>query len=140
VGVWGRSGGPVEHGLGRAEELAEGSEIPWPVEQQLRGPMGRGLACSTSCSLCKSWGREAFQELGVQSADVLALPCGLPQPSVSPESQQSPWFTELTQSAAVSQSPSWISCLKNHILKTVQTKNLVRLYFTKQACHGGAHL
>jgi hypothetical protein len=48
----------------------------------------------------------------VQSADVSALPGALPPPSVSLASQQSPSFTELMWSAAVSQSPSWISWSK----------------------------
>jgi hypothetical protein len=48
-------------------------------------------------------------ELGVQSADVSALPGALPQSSMSLDSQQSPWFRELRRSAAVSQMPSWIS-------------------------------
>jgi hypothetical protein len=55
-----------------------GSEIPWPVEQQLCGPMGWGFACSTSCSVGKLWYGEDFQELKVQRAEVLALPCALP--------------------------------------------------------------
>jgi hypothetical protein len=63
------------------------------------------LACSTGCSFSKSWCGEAFHELWVQSANVSALPGALPQPSVSPASQQGPWFMELTRSAAVS---SWI--------------------------------
>jgi hypothetical protein len=106
VGLKGGSLG--ECGPGRAEEQAQRSEILWPVEQRLRGPMGQGLVCSTGCSFSKSWHGEVFHELRVQSADVSALPCALPQPSVSPASQQSPWFTELTRSAAVSPSPSWI--------------------------------
>jgi hypothetical protein len=73
------------------------------------GPMGQGLTCSTGCSFSKSWRGEAFHELGVQSADVSALPGALLQPSVPPASRQSPWFTELTRSLAVSQSPPWIA-------------------------------
>jgi hypothetical protein len=79
------------------------------AEQWLCGPMWWGLACSAGYSFTILWCGEAFHELGVQSADVSALPCVLPQPSVSPAPQQSPWFTELRRSAAVSQSPSWIS-------------------------------
>jgi hypothetical protein len=82
---------------------------PMASEQQLCGPMGQDLACSASCSAIKSWCGEPFHELQVHSAKVSALPGALPQPSVSPVSQQSPWFTELTLSLAVSQSPSWIS-------------------------------
>jgi hypothetical protein len=70
--------------------------------------MGQGLACSAGCSFSKSWCGEAFHELGIQSADVSALPGALPQSSMSPASQQSPLFTEPMRSAAVSQSPSWI--------------------------------
>jgi hypothetical protein len=103
VGVWVRSSGYVKHGPG-------GSEIPWPAQQWLHGPMGWGLECSAGCGFSKSWhGMGELSELGVQSAKVLALPCALPQPSVSPLSQQSPWFMELMWSAAVSQSPFWIS-------------------------------
>jgi hypothetical protein len=71
--------------------------------------MGQGLACSAAWSFSKLWCGEVFHEQGIQSADVSELPCALPQPSVSPASQQSPWFMELMQSVAVSQSPSWIS-------------------------------
>jgi hypothetical protein len=103
-----RGGSLGEHGPGRAEEWAQGSEIPQLAEQQLCGPMGWGLVCSTSCSFGKSWREEASHELVVQSADVSGLPCALPQPNVSPVSQESPWFMELTLSTAVSLSPSWI--------------------------------
>jgi hypothetical protein len=108
VGAWGRSCGPVECRTGRAEEWARGLEIPLPVEQWLHG-----LVCSASYSVHKSWCGEAFHELGVQSAEVLAIPGALPQPSVSPASQKSIWFTELMQSVAVSQSPSWIQSMQN---------------------------
>jgi hypothetical protein len=109
VGVWGRSRRLVEHGPSRAEEQAGGWEIPQPAEQQLCGPMEPGLALSAGYSFSKSWHGEAFPKLGVQSAEVSALPGALPQPSMSPASQQSPWLMELMRSAAVSQSPSWIS-------------------------------
>jgi hypothetical protein len=92
----------------RAEEWAQGSEIPWPVEQRLCRPIRCGLACNMGCSFSKSCCGDAFHELGVQSADVSALPCVLPQPSVSPVSQESPCFMELMRSAAVFQSLSWI--------------------------------
>jgi hypothetical protein len=91
-----------EHGPGGAEEQAQRLELPWPVEQQLRGAMGPGWACSTISSFSKSWYGEAFHKLGVQSAVLSALPCVLPQPIVSPASEQSPWFMELIWSAAVS--------------------------------------
>jgi hypothetical protein len=45
---------------------------------------------------------EAFHKLGVQSADVSVLPDALPQPGLSPASQQTPWISELMRSAAVS--------------------------------------
>jgi hypothetical protein len=88
---------------------ARGLEIPLHIEQQFLRPMWRDLVCSASCSFSVLWCGEAFCELGVQSADVAALPGALPQPSVSPASQQSLWITKLMQSATVSQSPSWIS-------------------------------
>jgi hypothetical protein len=96
---------------------ARGSEIPQLVEQQLQEPMGQVLACSASCSVSKLWHGEAFHELGVQCAEDSALPCALPQPSVSPASQQCLWLTELTQSVAVSQLPSWILSPKLITLK-----------------------
>jgi hypothetical protein len=61
--------------------------------------------CSAGYSFSISWCGEAFLEVGVQSADVLALPGALPQSSVSPASQQSPWVTEVRRSVAVSWSP-----------------------------------
>jgi hypothetical protein len=76
-----------------------------------------GLVCWAGCSFNKSWHGEAFHKLGVQSADVSDLPYALPQPSMSPASQQSPWFKELMRSAAVSQLPSWISsCLDYYLM------------------------
>jgi hypothetical protein len=81
-----RGGSLGECSPGGAEEWAHGSEIPWPAEQQLCGPMGRDLVCSTGYSFSISWHGEAFHKLGVQSADVSALPGALPQPSVSPAS------------------------------------------------------
>jgi hypothetical protein len=81
------------------------SEIQQCVEQWLHQPMEQGLACSTSYSFSKLWCGEAFHELGAQSADVSALPGALPQSSVSPASQQSPW---IRKSVAVSGSPSCI--------------------------------
>jgi hypothetical protein len=73
--------------------------------------MGLGLVCSAGCSFSKLWCGEIFQEVRPQRADVSALPGALPHPSVSPESHQSPCFTELTWSVALSQWPSWISFL-----------------------------
>jgi hypothetical protein len=81
---------------------------------------GRGLAAcgveawqmsavlGPACSFSVSWHGEAFHRLWVKGAKVSALPGALPQPSMSPASQQGPSFTELTQSAAVSQWPVWI--------------------------------
>jgi hypothetical protein len=43
-----------------------------------------------ACSFCVLWHGEDFHRLGVQGAKVSALPGALPQPSVSPESQQDP--------------------------------------------------
>jgi hypothetical protein len=42
------------------------------------------------CSFSRSWHGAGFHELGVQSAEVSALPGALPQPSVPPVSEQSP--------------------------------------------------
>jgi hypothetical protein len=78
------------------------------MEQWLYRPMGWGLACSTCYSFSIWWHGEASQELGVQSADVSALPGALPQSSKSPASYQSPWITEVRRSVAVLQLPSWI--------------------------------
>jgi hypothetical protein len=50
------------------------------------------------------WHGEAFHGLGAQDAKVSALPCALPQPSVSPVSQQVPWFWS-SRSLSLSQSP-----------------------------------
>jgi hypothetical protein len=50
------------------------------------GSMGWWPACSFSVL----WGGEAFHGLGVQGAEVSALPSALPKPSVSPASQQGP--------------------------------------------------
>jgi hypothetical protein len=107
----GLKGGSLgEHGFCGAEEWAQGLEIPRPAEQRLCGPMGWGLACSTSYSFSILWCGEAFHELGEdQSADVSALPGVLLQLSMSPAPQQSPWIMELTRSAVVSQLPSGVS-------------------------------
>jgi hypothetical protein len=45
-----RGGNLGKHGPGRTEEQGQRSKIPWPAELWLRGPMGQGLACSTSYS------------------------------------------------------------------------------------------
>jgi hypothetical protein len=73
VGIWGSTA------LVGLRSKAGGLEIPQPVEQQLRGPIGQGLACSASYSFSILWCGEAFHELLVQSADVSALPGALPQ-------------------------------------------------------------
>jgi hypothetical protein len=88
-----RGGSLGERCPGGTVERAQGSEIPWPVKQRLRRPVGQKLVCSVNCSFSISWHGEAFHELGIQSTDVSALLCALPQPRVSPASQQSPWFT-----------------------------------------------
>jgi hypothetical protein len=102
-------------GPGKAQELAQGSEPTWPVEQWLLRPIGWGLARSASYSFSISWCGESFHELGVQSADVSALPFALLQPSVSPVSQKSPWVMELRRFAAVFQSSSCF-CVKCFLL------------------------
>jgi hypothetical protein len=60
-----------------------------------------------TCSL-SVWHGEAFHGLGIQGSKVSTLPCASPPPSMTPASLQAPWFTELTLSASVPQSPSWI--------------------------------
>jgi hypothetical protein len=103
VGVWSSTA------LAGIRIRAREAVIPSYVGLQLRGPTGQGLACSTGYSFSKSWHGEAFHELVVQSADVSALLCALPQSRVSPASQQSPWIMEVRRSVDVSWSPSWIS-------------------------------
>jgi hypothetical protein len=104
VEVWGTTG------LVGQRSSARGLEIPQRhVEQQLHGLMGWGLAWSTCYSFSIWWCGEASHELGVQNADVLALPDVLSQSNVSPASYQSPWVTEVRRSVAVFLSPSWIS-------------------------------
>jgi hypothetical protein len=83
VGVWGNTA------LVGLKSRARRSETPQCVKQWLRGPMGWGLKCSTCYSFSIWWGGEAFHELGVQSADVSALPGALPQSSMSPASAKS---------------------------------------------------
>jgi hypothetical protein len=61
-------------------------------------------------SLNISWHGEAFHGLGFQGPKVSTLSGASPLLSVAPVSHQSPWFTELTLSASVPQSPSWILC------------------------------
>jgi hypothetical protein len=72
------------------------------------GPVGLGLVCNTYYSFSMLWGGEAFQELGVQSADVSALLGVLPHSNKSPASCQIPWITEVRRSVAVFRLPSWI--------------------------------
>jgi hypothetical protein len=79
---------------------------PWQgrrVGQKIGNPSlwisgSTGLLGSTNCSFSKLWCGESFHELGIQSADISAVPCASLQPRVSPASQQSSWFTELTWS------------------------------------------
>jgi hypothetical protein len=84
-------------------------KVPQCMEQQLCGPMGQGLACSACYSFSIWWGGEASHELGVQSADVSALPGVLPHSIKSLASYQSPWIMQVRRSMAVFWSPSWIS-------------------------------
>jgi hypothetical protein len=51
-----------------------------------------GRACYSFSIL---WPGEAFHKLGVQNADVSALPGALLQSSMSPGSRQNPWITEV---------------------------------------------
>jgi hypothetical protein len=98
----------------------------------LRGPMGWGLACSACCSFSIRWYNSfsITQELGVQSADVKALPGVLPQPSMSPASYQSPWIMEVRRSVAVFQLPTWIPPSINIFEKEEKTY-IPRSYFKK---------
>jgi hypothetical protein len=68
VGVW------VSTALVGQRSRAGGSEIPWCMEQRLCGPMGQGWSCSACYSFSIWCSGEASQELGVQSADLSALP------------------------------------------------------------------
>jgi hypothetical protein len=103
VGVWGSTA------LVGQKNRAGGSEFPQCVKQWLCWPMGWGLTCSACYSFSIWWGGEAFHELGVQSADVSALPGALLQSSMSPASCQSPWIMEVRRSMVVFWSPSLIS-------------------------------
>jgi hypothetical protein len=71
----------------------------------------RAYWAGVACSICPSFSvwlcGEASHKLGVQSADVSALPGVLPQSSMSPASCQSPWITEVRRSVVVFWSPSW---------------------------------
>jgi hypothetical protein len=82
-------------------------------------------ACWASCSFSESSCGKAFHELGVQSVEFSALPGALPQPNMSPVSQQYSWFMQLTQSVAMSQSPSWILS----IFEVYRTKAFKGVYF-----------
>jgi hypothetical protein len=93
-------GGPV--GLWCSGRYTNGLAGRW----RPRGPVVWGWQ-PTSC-FSVWWHGEAFQVLGVQGAEVSALPGALLPPSMTPVSQQSPWFMELTQSVSVSQLPFWI--------------------------------
>jgi hypothetical protein len=99
VVVWGSTA------LAGLRSRARGLEIPQCAEQWPHGPMGWGMTRSASYSFTISWHGKTFHKLEIQSADVSALSCVLPQSSVSPVSQQSPWITELRRSAAVFQLP-----------------------------------
>jgi hypothetical protein len=66
----------------------EGWEALWSGAVALRAyGMGTWWA---SCSFSRLWHGEAFHDLGVQCAILLALPGALSQLSVSPVSQQGP--------------------------------------------------
>jgi hypothetical protein len=123
-----RGGSLGKHGPGKAEEQAQRSSPRIRDLMACRAAAlwayGAGLVCSAGYSFSVSWCGEAFHQLGVQSANVSALPGALPQPSVSPASQQSSWFMELRRSAAVSQSPYWIS-----LIFTFMTKNCFQQFF-----------
>jgi hypothetical protein len=82
----------------------------WLVCQQAGGVEARQagrwvvVACGwwPTCSFSVSWHGEHFHGLGVQCAEVSALPGALPQPRMSPASRQGRWFPELMQSVSVS--------------------------------------
>jgi hypothetical protein len=77
----------------------------WLASEWWSGPMGQRTVAAwglqSACSFSVLWHGEALHRLGVQGAEVSALPCALPQPRVSPVSQHGPSFTELIQSAFV---------------------------------------
>jgi hypothetical protein len=102
VGVWDSTA------LAGQRSMAGGSEITQHAEPLLHGPMWLGLACSACYSFSIWWLGELFHEVGVQSADIPALPDALPQSCVSPASYQSPWITGVRRFLAVFWSPSWI--------------------------------
>jgi hypothetical protein len=105
---------------------AVGLEIPWHMEQWLHRPMRWGLACSTCYSFSIWCGGEDFQELGVQSANVSALPGVLPHSHKPPTSCQSPWITEVRRSVAVFWSPfgSMINFYKESIYRIFKPTKL----------------
>jgi hypothetical protein len=70
--------------------------------QIIGGQMATVWWWQSTCSFSVSWCGEDFQRLGVQGAKVSALLGASPPPSMSPESQQVPWFIELMLSASVS--------------------------------------
>jgi hypothetical protein len=82
---------------GKGAGLEDGGISPC-AEQWLHGPMGWSLASSVCYSFSIWWGGKASHELGVQSADVSALPGALPQSSMSPASYQSLWIMEVRRS------------------------------------------
>jgi hypothetical protein len=95
---------------------------------------GAAWSWQTVCSLSESWCGEGFNGLGVQGAKVSSLPGASPPPSVSPESQQGPFFTELTLSASVSQSPFWI--LLSSVVYSVVVVVVCRVDQSVQGCAG----
>jgi hypothetical protein len=112
--VWSVEGLPSTFGAGSRK--AGGLVGSGPVGWWPSGAVGRqagGWAVALwqwwpACSFSVSWCGEDFHRLGAQGVEVSALPCALPQPSVSPVSQQGPCFTEFTLSVSVSQSSFWI--------------------------------
>jgi hypothetical protein len=79
------SGGPMwSWGLVGLEEL--GAQLNGEVVPCAYGAGGWQASCFFSRSFCE----EDFHKLGVQSAQVLALPGIFTQPSVSPASHQGP--------------------------------------------------
>jgi hypothetical protein len=92
-GLWGK--GPAGQQPGRSATWC-------PAGQRHCLLVGRW---QPTCSFSVLWHGEAFHSIVIQGTKVSALPCVLPYPSMSPASQQGPWFPELMQSASVSQSP-----------------------------------
>jgi hypothetical protein len=73
---------------GLAGQWASGWVAVWQACRV--GAQWMAAAWGPTCSFSVLWGGGAFHGSGVQGAEVSTLPGALPQPSVSPVSQQGP--------------------------------------------------